>query len=85
MTEQEIISCGFKKIDVPVEESGDKNNYYYYMYQLSDTITLTSNASDEVLNNNWYIVGDLGDCVTITELSDLLLLTSLFAKWMVSN
>ena len=30
MTEQELIEEGFERVDVLTEESGDKNDYYYY-------------------------------------------------------
>lgn len=85
MKEDELINFGFERIDVPIEESGDKTDYYYYKYDLSDTITLTSIPSDEVQNNNWTITGDLGTNILITEIADVYLLIHLFARWMVSN
>lgn len=85
MKEEDLINIGFEKVEVPVEESGDKTDYYYYKYDLSDSITLVSVASDEAKDDNWYVGGDLGYDISITELADLYLLMYLFKKWRVSN
>jgi hypothetical protein len=85
MKEKDIVDFGFEKVDVPVEESGDKTDYYYYKYDLSDSITLVSVASDEAKDDNWYVGGDLGYDITITEAADLYLLMHLFKRWTVNN
>ena len=32
MTEEELIEEGFERIDILIEESGDKNDYHYYIF-----------------------------------------------------
>lgn len=85
MKEEDLVNLGFEKVEVPVEESGDKTDYYYYKYDLSDTITLVSIASDQAKDNNWTVGGDLGNNILITEVADIYMLIHLFARWMVSN
>ena len=52
MTEQELQSLGFNKVCVPVEESGDAKNYYYYSLSLSGDAILISDANDEIINDD---------------------------------
>lgn len=85
MKEEDLVNFGFEKVEVPVEESGDKTDYYYYKYDLSDSITLVSVASDEVKDDNWHVGGDLGYDISITEIADIYMLKHLFQRWMISN
>ena len=55
ITEQELLEEGFEKIEVPVEESGDQNDYYYYSMKLSDDVLLTSIESDTITNGHWPV------------------------------
>lgn len=80
MTEKELQELDFEKIIVTVEESGDKNEYYYYKYNLGDSNVLMSTPSDEASNNNWYVHEyDWG--ITIKTIEDVELLITLFRKW----
>ena len=47
MKEQDIIDLGFTK------ELGD--NFYYYTYDLASGLGLITQASDEVVDNKWYV------------------------------
>ena len=47
MKEKDLIDLGFQK-----EYSDTK--WYYYTYDLADGLSLITNASDELLNNEWY-------------------------------
>jgi len=49
MTEQELIEIGFERVD-EFEE-----NYHYYIMDISDDITLISNASDEAERDGWNV------------------------------
>ena len=55
ITEQELLEEGFEKIEVPTEESGDENDYYYYQLKLSDDVLLTSLESDTITNSHWAV------------------------------
>ena len=48
MKEQDLMDLGFKK-----EYSETK--WYYYTYDLADGLSLITNASDELLNGEWYV------------------------------
>jgi len=52
MTEDVIISLGFERVDVPKEESGDKNDYYYYTKDVGEMSFIT-NESDLLVNGQW--------------------------------
>jgi hypothetical protein len=47
MKEQDIINLGFTK------ELGD--NFYYYTYDLAKGFGLITQASDEVVDNKWFV------------------------------
>jgi hypothetical protein len=56
MKEQDLLDLGFKRTDVPAEESGDKAFYYYDIDLGSNgSISLISPSDDEVENGNWYV------------------------------
>lgn len=80
MTEQELIEEGFERIDVLTEESGDKNDYYYYSLELNKEFVLISDESDEITNNQWTVHCYEID-VTIKDITDIQTLIALFSKW----
>ena len=47
MTEQDLIDLGFKK------EFGD--NFHYYTYDFTNEFSLITQASDEIVKNNWTV------------------------------
>jgi hypothetical protein len=55
MTEQELIETGFTRVDVPVEESGNKNDYYYYTLAVCEGFELISDESDNRPTSNWKV------------------------------
>lgn len=78
MTEEIIISLGFERIDVPKEESGDENDYYYYNKDVGKMSFIT-NASDESVNGHW--VCNLFDHdVSINNEADMRDLIRIFSK-----
>jgi len=48
MKEKDLIDLGFQK------EYGD-TKWYYYTYDLAEGLSLITNASDELLDNEWYV------------------------------
>jgi hypothetical protein len=80
MTEQELIEEGFERIDVLTEESGDKNDYYYYSLELNPNFVLTSDESDEIVNSQWQVYCYEID-VTVKDIEDVQALIGLFRKW----
>ncbi len=54
MTEKQLQKLGFNKETVSGEESGE-DPFYYYTYNITDTIILITPANDEVKNNNWGV------------------------------
>lgn len=49
MTQTDLLELKFKK-----EYSEDKD-WHYYVYDLTDGVTLISPASDEVVDDNWFV------------------------------
>jgi hypothetical protein len=80
MTEQELIEEGFERVDVLTEESGDKNDYYYYSLKLNSDFVLISDESDEIVNSQWQVYCYEID-VTIKDIEDVQVLIGLFSKW----
>ena len=77
MTEQELINLGFKKIIVKNEESDNGYDYYYYVMDIIEGLSLTSIADDEVENDAWYVMNHewpnakIKDVTSIKNLADL--------------
>jgi hypothetical protein len=55
MTEQDLIDLGFEKIKVYKEESGAPIDWHYYIYNFAKVFSLISQASDEIVNDNWTV------------------------------
>lgn len=54
MTERELEILRFEKVEVSAEISGDKP-YHYYTHDVVRGLSLISNASYEVKDNQWYV------------------------------
>jgi hypothetical protein len=80
MKQQELTEAGFDKVIVTKEESGDKNDYYYYSYEINSDVILVSNESDEINNNQWKVYEHSWG-VAMTDIEDVILIIDLFKKW----
>ena len=54
ITSELLIKIGFIKNHVTPEESGQKDGYNYYSYEINDRCLLISEADDEV--NNYFTI-----------------------------
>ncbi len=80
MREEELIEEGFERIDVPIEQSGNKNDYYYYRYSFGNDYSLYSSESDNSPKNKWTVTfDDFAD--NIVDIEDIQTLIALFKKW----
>ena len=79
MKEQDLIDLGFKRYDVPAEESGDKP-YFYFTYNITEELCLISTDNDEAERNGWYV--ELFDYanIEIRNLEDLKILIDLIER-----
>lgn len=75
MTEDQLVELGFEKIIVPMEESGNTEDYYFYNYKLNDDINLVSTDNTESGKRNWKVSidywGELNSVEDISSLIDL--------------
>lgn len=55
ITGEDLINLGFKKRTVSPKESGQKEPYYYYAYEIGK-LCLISNTNDECIGYNEYYV-----------------------------
>lgn len=55
MTEQDLIDLGFEKIEIDdIFDDNDTGTYHYYIYFLSDDISLVTPCNDEI-NGEWFV------------------------------
>ena len=80
MRKEDLEETGFERIFVSKEESGNKNDYFYYKYEINTDVILISNANDEISNNNWKIYEHSWG-VAMTDIDDVITLINLFKKW----
>lgn len=79
MKEQELIDEGFTKVEVPVEESGDQTDYYYYTYEFNKDFVLTSDSSDEITRDKWTVsCYDIDMC--FRDIEDIQTMIALYKK-----
>lgn len=68
--EQDLLKLGFEKIEVPIEESGDKP-YEYFTYDIGDLCLITC-ASDECVDGCYTVeFFDYPNSVVFTNLTVL--------------
>jgi|LakMenE18May11ns_1017448.scaffolds.fasta_scaffold7304879_1 hypothetical protein len=71
MTEQDLIDAGFEKVHVSKEDSGDDEDYSYYLLDATEGITLVSDSPVENNGDNWSVHSFELDKVFITEADHL--------------
>ena len=67
MTEQDLIDAGFEKVHVSKEDSGDDEDYSYYLLEATDGITLVSDSPAENNGDSWSVHSFELDKILITE------------------
>ena len=80
MRREDLEETEFVKVFVPKEQSGNKNDYYYYSYAINADVILTSNESDTINNNTWKVYEHSWG-VAMIDIEDISLLINLFKKW----
>ena len=81
MTEQELIDLGFKKIIVKDEESSNGYDYYYYVVDIIEGLSLTSIADDEVEDGTWYVMNHEWPHTKIKDAESIESLAALAKSW----
>jgi hypothetical protein len=81
MREAELKEMGFKKIQVPDEESNNGYDYYYYRLDITPQVRLVSCDSDVVDEDGWFVKNFDWPDVSITDVEDVKLLVQLYKKW----
>jgi len=80
MTEDELIQADFERIDVLIQESGDKTDYHYYKRELCPDFVLVTNSSDDAGKKNWIVY--VGETIRIIkDIDDVEALINLFQKF----
>ena len=67
MKEQDLINAGFTRNDVNKEESGNDKDFHYYVLDVVDGITLVSDSTEEINEDNWTVDCFEVDKILITE------------------
>jgi hypothetical protein len=80
MRKEDLEEAGFERVFVSKEESGNKDDYYYYSYEINTDVILTSIESDEITNNIWKVYEHSWG-VAMTDIDDVITLINLFKKW----
>ena len=71
MKEQDLIDAGFTRNNVTKKESGNNKDFYYYVLDVLDGITLVSDSDIENNEDNWTVDCFEVDKILITEKEQL--------------
>ena len=55
MTENDLTTLGFNKVEIKDLDSQNGYDYFYYTFEVFENLTLCSVDSDMVENDNWYV------------------------------
>lgn len=55
MTENDLTILGFNKVEIKDKDSQNGYDYFYYVLDVFNNLTLCSVDSDRVKNDNWYV------------------------------
>lgn len=78
MTEDDLLELGFERVEMPIEETGNKEDYYFFQFILKNNEPLLSSSSDESGKRNWFVT--LDGWGKLTEIEDIELMIKLFEK-----
>ena len=80
MTEKDILNLGFEK-KFSLDTIDGEPDYYYYTKEFTNGLEFISNASDELVNDNWFIeIFNTENLVRYYDVEDVLNLFSLIIK-----
>jgi hypothetical protein len=83
MTERELETLRFEKVEVSAEQSGD-TPFYYYTYDVVNGLSFISNDSDDVKDGEWFVeVFNTDVPVRFYEMVDVLGLINILTKAIV--
>lgn len=55
MTENDLTDLGFNKVEIKDLDSQNGYDYFYYVLEIFDNLTLCSVDSDCVKDDNWFV------------------------------
>jgi len=81
ITAADLLRLDFKQVDVPAEESGDKD-YFYFVFNLESNRGYSLLITDDDDENDEYVVEftELDDIIMIRDLDDLESLVSIIKR-----
>lgn len=82
ISESHLRSLGFQKEVVPIDESGNEVEFYYYSLDIN-YLTLITESDDEIIDNQWSVHIMESGLEKIYDLDDLVKLLHLLKKYEV--
>ena len=82
ISESHLRSLGFQKEVVPIDESGNEVEFYYYSLDIN-YLTLITDGDDEIIDNQWSVDVMESGLEKIYDLDDLVKLLHLLKKYEV--
>ena len=80
ISESHLRSLGFQKEVVPIDESGNEVEFYYYSLDIN-YLTLITESDDEIIDNQWSVHIMESGLEKIYDLDDLVKLIHLLKKY----
>lgn len=80
ISESHLRSLGFQKEVVPIDESGNEVEFYYYSLDIN-YLTLITESDDEIIDNQWSVHVMETGLEKIYDLDDLVKLLHLLKKY----
>lgn len=80
ISESHLRSLGFQKEVVPIDESGNEVEFYYYSLDIN-YLTLITDSDDEIIDNQWSVHVMETGLEKIYDLDDLVKLLHLLKKY----
>lgn len=79
MTENELVELGFEKVLVPVEESGAKNDFWYYNLDIGELSFISGDNEDS--GTKMWMVQIFDNGPWISKFEDLEALITIIKKY----
>lgn len=80
MKEKELVALGFTRVDITAEESGEENDWYYYILDFGNRSFSLISCTNEDAKDGWFVELFEDDTIRFTNSTDVMALIDIINR-----